>query len=1156
MEHLKSIDDIKKHFNKLNVDYALLHPTETGLKKSIFDATQSIVDFLLRRGIHDYHNQNKGQHHKKILATIFIHELGETLIKTSFYRPETKNGDPRLWPAQSNRFSTAGDTLILLELSGQFLIVNISKIGISGLNNALSRLGLSTQLFSEEELNSDNLLNNYGQLNYLLNKVITTGFSQDKELYLDFKDNFLEEICKAASINKEQLIENVFRLSRTALQLKSANPFQELISKNQFWRRSRYRGFPPTTLFLASLSLVAEQMGSDDNFGANNFYDRLFESLQINDVDAQLSIRRNFKKTSKLWEDYNQWLSREDGKYGLPTAYPIVKKWKYVSYGMSQVLVREGDKNHLKKALLSRNLNPELGFDRGDVFDHLDSHLRSTAANKYLSELWKQNHIRAKIIDAALEQITLSSKDELGGSLAKPLKLRIVQRSYPRKSFNLSVVYHDNQMDNKDISIGESSETGAFVKDADLFLSPIQDGLAVLSPPSSIALNRLLFRKVKLFDKENELGDFVFSPRQAMALVEVEPGIYEQTNRPEVFKKHLVLMQRKILDKVKNFLLECADEGFRINENPIGVPDDFVLIQDVFFIRTVSPEEMDGNNDPNYWLRPVPSMSEIDILGGIKLGKNTYHSQSDLQLLIASNEEEVLVSLTDFSDRDTFPEEDVLKYPIKIKSGIGVFKFSEVSYFSDLSNKDIKVDLELEGYKPATISFRSSDNPKNHDFAEVGLVIDEQRPDLFISATEYDRDETVLSGMCIINANEISSASLAHNSPSGITELKQEENNQVGEYLYFEGTDNVPSCLVGGVHIWVFPPMDSSGNYERVGKCRECGEVRHLPKLRNKKISNQSTLRNLKNPSIIHNRYKIIDYETIPNTLNDILDAVFYMQELSWDKFREICSTISNDILFASELLRAFSTVGLIDISLQYMKPKRLHATPPVLFKRCNDYILTGSFSPSLVNSITSITGECSNKVIGEIQGLKLILPTFDIHAVEANSKELLNLTTATGSTLSISDSLAEELIASLPNIGMLYNKLPTASVSLRDIEYFDPVYSKWNSVKEFNMAGAYRQKWPVYNYFIKTPFGDVRLANFEIAKLYAADLNNQRLHEYDKVNLVFRYSAGCELPTLYQRAVFACSGNLPSSSDKLQNFSNVSEQHALILMQKIYGQV
>ena len=78
--------------------------------------------------------------------------------------------------------------------------------------------------------------------------------------------------------------------------------------KSDAWRRSKFNGLPPTTLFLSFLSIVSEQMSQSDDFGHNNFYDRLIAILGIENPEHERNIRNKFKDTKKVWEDFNDWL--------------------------------------------------------------------------------------------------------------------------------------------------------------------------------------------------------------------------------------------------------------------------------------------------------------------------------------------------------------------------------------------------------------------------------------------------------------------------------------------------------------------------------------------------------------------------------------------------------------------------------------------------------------------------------------------------------------------------------------------------------------------------------------------------------------------------------------------------------------------------------
>ena len=86
-----------KPFVDKGMEFALIEPTATGLRKSIMDATSTVRRLLKRNQIHDYKSQSQGPNNKIQEQIYFIGEKLKTLSKASFYRPNTKNGDPRIW---------------------------------------------------------------------------------------------------------------------------------------------------------------------------------------------------------------------------------------------------------------------------------------------------------------------------------------------------------------------------------------------------------------------------------------------------------------------------------------------------------------------------------------------------------------------------------------------------------------------------------------------------------------------------------------------------------------------------------------------------------------------------------------------------------------------------------------------------------------------------------------------------------------------------------------------------------------------------------------------------------------------------------------------------------------------------------------------------
>lgn len=108
---------------------AFISPTETGLTKSIMDATAGVRNFLSYAGLHDYDGQGQGPENKVIIPAYFVAESGLTATKASLYRPLTKHGDPRIWFSGLKTFANAYNLLLLSVLDGSIYVFNLSRRG-------------------------------------------------------------------------------------------------------------------------------------------------------------------------------------------------------------------------------------------------------------------------------------------------------------------------------------------------------------------------------------------------------------------------------------------------------------------------------------------------------------------------------------------------------------------------------------------------------------------------------------------------------------------------------------------------------------------------------------------------------------------------------------------------------------------------------------------------------------------------------------------------------------------------------------------------------------------------------------------------------------------------------------------------------------------
>ena len=114
------------------VEFTTIQITETGLKKSILDATAPVRAYFKEKNVHDYESQLQGPEHKRIIDTYLLTEDAQYLTKTSLYRPLTKKGDPRLWvnKVRDVEFLRANDIFAIIAHRSILFTVNLTTVNI------------------------------------------------------------------------------------------------------------------------------------------------------------------------------------------------------------------------------------------------------------------------------------------------------------------------------------------------------------------------------------------------------------------------------------------------------------------------------------------------------------------------------------------------------------------------------------------------------------------------------------------------------------------------------------------------------------------------------------------------------------------------------------------------------------------------------------------------------------------------------------------------------------------------------------------------------------------------------------------------------------------------------------------------------------------
>lgn len=137
MRKLTSTEQNKiKLLTKNQVSLTLIEPTETGLKKSIMDATGSVRNYLKDENIHDYESQKQGPD-SKIMIPIIIHTGFKTIkSKASLYRPITKSGDPRIWFYSLTKVADPNDIIAITYYEEKLQVFNLTKLDVEALINS------------------------------------------------------------------------------------------------------------------------------------------------------------------------------------------------------------------------------------------------------------------------------------------------------------------------------------------------------------------------------------------------------------------------------------------------------------------------------------------------------------------------------------------------------------------------------------------------------------------------------------------------------------------------------------------------------------------------------------------------------------------------------------------------------------------------------------------------------------------------------------------------------------------------------------------------------------------------------------------------------------------------------------------------------------
>lgn len=120
-----------------NVKFTQVEITPTGLKKGILDSTAPMRAYFIENNIHNYEEQLQGQEYKKYKEASILTETTQFITRASFYRPNTKKGDPRMWIYGFGAYTEGNDIHVLFWYDGTLYTINITRIDIEKCYNSV-----------------------------------------------------------------------------------------------------------------------------------------------------------------------------------------------------------------------------------------------------------------------------------------------------------------------------------------------------------------------------------------------------------------------------------------------------------------------------------------------------------------------------------------------------------------------------------------------------------------------------------------------------------------------------------------------------------------------------------------------------------------------------------------------------------------------------------------------------------------------------------------------------------------------------------------------------------------------------------------------------------------------------------------------------------
>ena len=463
--------------------------------------------------------------------------------------------------------------------------------------------------------------------NQAFSHVVFTPDKAGRPVYLDMDEDVLRIVAREAGVDPSQAVDELAAAVRGTLNLDSSDGpvFAQYTDRLTAWRRALRTKrdtsalqSPPVLTLLAVLTLAAEAMCRDPDYAANAYYPRLRRLLRVDDGQQGRRLETAYRQQAEnLWRGLGEWLSAEDGRLGLPSAYAL--SHRYVGLPISQALVRAGDRQRFLRMFSTFGLPPGAEVSPADMERLLDDWIRRhpCPVSRNLESLWQRGQARERIASVAAVELlswdgSTALSDDEDGHIDGDVLLFCRLRRFPRPQFEIAFVADFRTLPNPRSLVVLSAEGEPTIDVVPAGGARVQPTHASEVDPASLVEGVL-----SLTDKESG-SQASRRPRRVVPLRHDQLlNAYVECERVQLGEDAMLLVKndRSLPEAVRSTLQLIARPGFREEAALPGLPTGWVLYTDVQIMA--SPAAEPGQSDLNA-LVPILS-SQLTLAGGLKL---------------------------------------------------------------------------------------------------------------------------------------------------------------------------------------------------------------------------------------------------------------------------------------------------------------------------------------------------------------------------------------------------------------------------------------------------------------------------------------------------------------------------------------------------------